>query len=721
MCYEQALEVLPHDSHVLHGLATVLFRLGFVECALSYFLKSYQANPFFTPSLYCMENLKNALVERWHFVMLNDIERNTAYERAIRKAVKEGHNCVLDIGAGTGILSMMAYDAGAKKVYACEASEIMFTVLQNVIKENDKPIQAFQKFSNELCVPEDLPERVNLVVTEIFDAGLFGEHSLETLNHAWEHLLLDNHSNICPVSNANDLSPNSSVSCADVNDLNNENIQDLNNSEITKGMIIPQSATVFALPIECERFRKFFRLDSKILEALDINNLVLPQFLDEEPYSTEKIMNIPGGYKALSNPLVLLEVNFNSRQDIKSLLEGKLLNLTYQCMNSGSLDAFVVWFDLHLDSETSISSAPKGNSPDSCCWDQAIFYVLPQYLEGCSSVCTKGDSIEVQFHCKGHLRLHYVKIKDNSEKSVPSQKISMDPSLIYLLNSYVTGNIIDINLQDISSMDNSTVLDVSTFPALSLKSLRGSSTSVTVLKTQYQTEIEQLQELYKVPQDRLLFKSYEDFYKTSNMLYDFLIIDPVELCGLLKKNLLEDITMLKMKCLKETGVVIPGEIEISAMLIGSPILKEQSKVVCDDRTAGYKISQIMNAYRCRIHQDIEFSTLQHQKLSEPVKLCQVNLNDKSATDRKTFFNTMHNTIEIELINSGQATAIIYWFTLKYGSNFWVDTSDPLGLWKQAACVLDDEVHVSKGEKICLEWSLKNGCFQIGILDHASSV
>ena len=79
------------------------YRLGYVECAASYFLKSYQANPFFSPSLYCMENLKNALVERWHFIMLNDFERNQAYKMAIKKAVEAGYSSVLDIGAGTGL------------------------------------------------------------------------------------------------------------------------------------------------------------------------------------------------------------------------------------------------------------------------------------------------------------------------------------------------------------------------------------------------------------------------------------------------------------------------------------------------------------------------------------------------------------------------------------------------------------------------------------------
>lgn len=52
-----------------------------------------------------------------------------------------------------------------------------------------------------------------------------------------------------------------------------------------------------------------------------------------------------------------------------------------------------------------------------------------------------------------------------------------------------------------------------------------------------------------------------------------------------------------MRCLKDTGRVVPGEIEISAILVESTSLLEQSRVTSDEKTVGYKVSQIMNAYQ----------------------------------------------------------------------------------------------------------------------------
>lgn len=68
--------------------------------------------------------------------MLKDEPRNTAYHDAIfnNKADIEG-KVVLDVGAGTGILSVFCAQAGAKKVYAVEASGT-YRLALDIVKEN---------------------------------------------------------------------------------------------------------------------------------------------------------------------------------------------------------------------------------------------------------------------------------------------------------------------------------------------------------------------------------------------------------------------------------------------------------------------------------------------------------------------------------------------------------------------------------------------------------
>lgn len=55
-----------------------------------------------------------------HELMIADLVRVEAYREAIHAVAKD--KIIIDVGAGRGILSIMAAEAGATKVYAIEKS-----------------------------------------------------------------------------------------------------------------------------------------------------------------------------------------------------------------------------------------------------------------------------------------------------------------------------------------------------------------------------------------------------------------------------------------------------------------------------------------------------------------------------------------------------------------------------------------------------------------------
>ncbi|KAM7542925.1 hypothetical protein Aperf_G00000008288 [Anoplocephala perfoliata] len=128
--------------------------------------------------------------------MLHDNDRNQRYHEALRHVIqnmksagREAH--VLDIGTGTGILSMMAVQAGADSVVACEAFDPVAKCAEKILKANgfgDK-VRVIHKRSTDLVVGEDLPHRANVLVAELFDTELIGEGALEVYKHAADHLL----------------------------------------------------------------------------------------------------------------------------------------------------------------------------------------------------------------------------------------------------------------------------------------------------------------------------------------------------------------------------------------------------------------------------------------------------------------------------------------------------------------------------------------------------
>lgn len=81
-----------------------LFRMGFRDEAAGHFHKALKLKPDFPEAKENFYRVANWLVERWHFLMLNDRGRNHKYQLAIQKAVHGGCSTVLDIGTGTGIL-----------------------------------------------------------------------------------------------------------------------------------------------------------------------------------------------------------------------------------------------------------------------------------------------------------------------------------------------------------------------------------------------------------------------------------------------------------------------------------------------------------------------------------------------------------------------------------------------------------------------------------------
>ncbi|CAG0888697.1 unnamed protein product [Darwinula stevensoni] len=287
------------------------------EEARGIFQEVLALNPGSLRALRALESTSNLLVSRWHFPMLNDERRNSLYRDAIDAALKSGVQSVLDIGTGTGFLSYLVWRSNPAGVYACEMNTTMYKIASEVLKKNNADVQLIPKKSTDLLIPDDLPERVDLVICEIFDAGLLGEGALETLSHAWENL-------INPSSNSR---------------------------------VIPSSADVFLALVE----------SPDIAQSSCGKKTCL---LKEEPYDSEVLSSLPRGFRILSTPTVILHLNFCDPEELVQIVKnGKKSLVDIELKVSGVPHAAVIWFDLHLNEHLTITTHPS----DSGCWEQAIF------------------------------------------------------------------------------------------------------------------------------------------------------------------------------------------------------------------------------------------------------------------------------------------------------------------------------------------------------------
>jgi len=150
------------------------------------------------------EDEKMEIARSAHAGMLHDQERHQKYNLAlvetltelVRKTPGQQIN-VLDIGTGTGLLSMMAARAVDNvHVTACEAFEPISKLAKEIIEDNKlkNKISVLSKSSGDLQIPDDFPENAQVLVTEILDSELIGEGILPTINDAHKRLLLSSSS-----------------------------------------------------------------------------------------------------------------------------------------------------------------------------------------------------------------------------------------------------------------------------------------------------------------------------------------------------------------------------------------------------------------------------------------------------------------------------------------------------------------------------------------------
>ena len=99
---------------------------------------------------------------------MHDEVRVSAYERAIAATVKSG-DVVLDLGAGTGVMGLLACRAGAARVYSIEAGG-MVEILRQIVRDNRLEDRVVCLHGDSTRV--ELPERVDVVIAD--QAGPFG-------------------------------------------------------------------------------------------------------------------------------------------------------------------------------------------------------------------------------------------------------------------------------------------------------------------------------------------------------------------------------------------------------------------------------------------------------------------------------------------------------------------------------------------------------------------
>ena len=110
----------------------------------------------------------------WHCSILNEEARAAGYESALRGLVGPD-DLVLEIGAGSGILALLAARAGAGRVITCETNPYLVDVAREIVAVNGYAdrITVLHTSSKKLEIGPDLPRPADVLLGDHFTGSFY--------------------------------------------------------------------------------------------------------------------------------------------------------------------------------------------------------------------------------------------------------------------------------------------------------------------------------------------------------------------------------------------------------------------------------------------------------------------------------------------------------------------------------------------------------------------
>uniref|UniRef100_A0A146M1D5 Uncharacterized protein n=1 Tax=Lygus hesperus TaxID=30085 RepID=A0A146M1D5_LYGHE len=605
--------------------------------------------------------------------MLNDTVRNETFRAAIVKRAGKAAPTAIDIGTGTGLLSLYLKESGAEYVCACDYSSVMTFIAQQVFDINlpPKSVLMVNKLSTDMRIPADIPFRCSLVVTETMDSGLLGEHLLSTLDHAWDHLLLP---------------PSPSMP-----------------------RVIPSGATVFGTPIQSNKIARKNRLlpacrsSEACGEQLDWSGLSVRQ-IKSEPYDTENLYT-DAGCRYLSDPVELFSFNFNDPQEIKQRLRSEIeKSVKVKFSQSGYLDAIAVWFEANLDNDLKITTSPL--SEDHCTsWHHAIF--------PCDSNYVVADT-EAVLVCKCDRGV--LNVRMDCDISANQSVIPLEESVIRFLNSPSYLSALGKAIARVCSdgLSVSRVIDMSLFPHQGLLLSKNLESKLLAINDLPNHLIKKLVKRNKIKSELVSRKTFCETERAKNDLameekYDLLIVNFVESRGEISQDLVKMTEEVIGKFLKPNGTIIPCKTEIWGRLVSSTQLVNENRVTNPRLETEFVLNKFINEYRVSTHLDVNMKEVDFEPLSEPFLIASIPTRQMYSKDNLSW------EVKVPIIQDGRLQAALYWFNTALYNDVTYSTSSDDSFASQAAEVFSEDIPVSSSDIVILKCLYSYGVIKLDVV------
>lgn len=608
--FKRTFEVFPDHVYFLNDIGKYLFHYGFYNEAMYHFQKALNLDSEFVNAEKNLNSLKNLLVERWHFRMLNDKIRNEAYRAAIHQTLVPIKDCVLDLGTGTGLLAMYANECKPMAITACDGSEVMTKLAEIITQDNGyEEIIVVNKLSTTMNY-RDVGGKRSLLITEMFDAGLFGEHVLQSLSHAWEYL----------ISSA--------------------------------GRVIPNKAEFFVIGAKSDFLCHKYQLSPSIKTLLNISTLNVHVITHGETYDCEDVHLYGDDIKYMTEPTSVVKIDFNDAREIQDAINRtEPYEIELKAIENGEINVYIGYFKLYLTDTITVTTDPRSNVRANA-WQQAIFFDnLPKQVE-------ENDIIDAEFLLNGG------KITMLKEYDYSISRISSD--ILWFLNDIEFINMISrcigmacVYLGQMAEISQINVIDLCPFPMFGLQLLkRGIQSLICSAKTECDRQF--FKKVFKandIPLSKVTILVGDDWLQDvfRDEKYHAIFCNIFEQCGEIDYRARQIAQQLKTRHLHQGGLFMPANIKLMGQIVKSHWLDINNKIY-DENVSNYRIAEYLNKFQVTQNYYIDFSHLEYTPLSEPCVLGSFSTVDQT------------DIISVPVIRDGHASAILCWYVIELMDN-----------------------------------------------------
>jgi ubiquinone/menaquinone biosynthesis C-methylase UbiE len=265
---------------------------------------------------------------KYYLDLLKDRQRIETFQKAVSQSVREG-DVVLDLGTGLGTFAFFAAKVGAKKVYGIDKKDIV-EMAKELCKFNNliEKVIFYKGNSDDI----DLPEKVDLIVTEMLWSLFISKSTMKSIKDAREKFLKE------------------------------------------KGRIMPESVRIYLAPVGNQNVYNDivsvngYGIDWTPAAKMTVNNL------HQKFFKKGDILSAPKMIKEIN----LMDINLD---ELPINWHG-----SFRLSHSGTIHGLAGWMDLQLTDDIILSNSPLSKPT---VWEN-IFFPIDMPLK-----VSEDDTIEV--------------------------------------------------------------------------------------------------------------------------------------------------------------------------------------------------------------------------------------------------------------------------------------------------------------------------------------